>query len=70
MEPPISQPVKELESALEAYGARFDNLDELMHPALMARPEFPLFLMRAVEAGKPATQEEAEKEFGAVAWDW
>ncbi len=60
----------ELEAALRAYSARFDNLDELMHPALMERPDFVAFLQWAAEREEPTTRVDIEKELGPVSWDW
>ncbi|HOX59003.1 MAG TPA: hypothetical protein P5205_17655 [Candidatus Paceibacterota bacterium] len=62
--------MSELEAAIKAYSEAFSNLDELMVPQLMELPEFAGFLMAGVKASRPRTREDAEKEFGAIAWDW
>ena len=59
-----------LQAALRAYDERFDNLDELAHPAYWVMDEFIEFLQAAVAAGRPATQQEIEAKLGAVSWDW
>jgi hypothetical protein len=59
-----------LNRAIKAYGEAFNNLDELLHPALVEKPDFPVFLLEAVSTGKPWTRDDAEHRFGPVSWDW
>lgn len=62
--------MSKLEAAIKAYSEAFSNLDELMVPQLMELPGFADFLMAGVTAKRPCTREDAEKEFGEIAWDW
>jgi hypothetical protein len=60
----------DLQSALQAYGEKFDNLDELAHPALLEEPRFPQFLLARVQSGVPATRHDLEAKFGELPWEW
>ena len=62
--------MSKFEATLKAYSDRFDNLDELMHPAYVANPDFIAFLQSAIDAGKKATLQDAESKWGKVDWEW
>ncbi len=54
----------------EAYSARFDNLDEVSHPAIFFMPAFGDLLQTAIDRGLPLSQAEVEAKFGPQSWEW
>lgn len=62
--------VKDFEAATKLYAERFDNVDELRHPALLEVDGYLEFLLAAARADKPTTKADVEKRFGKLAWNW
>jgi len=54
----------------DAYSEKFDNLDEVAHPAVFYLPEFGALLQQAIDRGTPLTRAEVDKQFGEQAWVW
>lgn len=54
----------------DLYSEKFDNLDEVAHPAIFFLPHFGDLLQTAIDRGAPLTRAEVDAAFGEQAWEW
>lgn len=55
---------EEIKSIGTQYQARFGNIDEIAHPAILFDPKFGGLMAEALRTGTALTQEIIEREFG------
>jgi hypothetical protein len=61
---------QDIELIATEYEARFGDLDEIAHPAIMFDPKFQELMQRALADGKALTREDVDAAFPDLAWDW
>lgn len=58
------------EAQADAYSKKFDNLSEVSHPSVFAKPRFGKLLQKAIDRGTPLKRREVEVVFGKQSWEW
>lgn len=61
--------VKNAQEIINAYGDKFANVDEILHPALISDPRFLRLLQRAVADNTQVTRDQIEEATGEAPWD-
>jgi hypothetical protein len=54
----------------EAYSQKFNNADEICHPAIIFQDSFYELLQVALDRGTPLTPAEVDKRFPDLNWEW
>jgi hypothetical protein len=57
------------EAQVDAYSEKFDNFDEVGHPAIVTTARFGDLLQKATNRGSPLTRQEVEAVFGDLSWE-
>jgi hypothetical protein len=58
-----------IQSVVDRYNSRFDNMDEIAMPQVLAEPKFIQLLEKAIERGSAVTEAELRSAFPGEDWE-